>query len=91
MKNRLNVFPEIPDFSSSKFLEILLQISRKSSKCLKNIWLQLKHKKIACHLKWQHKFTQISGVMFLYRVQQNSKQFHINSPLFTVPLRLQED
>ena len=47
-----------------------------------------KNKKNPCHLKWQHKFQEI---MFLYRIQQDSKQIHIKSALFTVPLSLQED
>ena len=29
--------------------------------------------------------------MFMYRIQQDSKQIHIKSALFTVPLNLQED
>ena len=42
-------------------------------------------------LKWQHKFLQFQKIMFLYSIQQDSKQFHIKSTLFTVPLSLQED
>ena len=36
-------------------------------------------------------FSKFQEIIFLYSIQQNSKQFHIKSALFTIPLSLQED
>ena len=36
-------------------------------------------------------FSKFQEIIFLYSVQQNPKQFHIRSALFTLPLSLQED
>ena len=78
------MFPEIPD-CFSKYLENVFSISQKSSKNLRNIWLHFIN-------ITQISIQQISGNYILVQhIQQNSKQFHKKSALFTVPLSLQED
>ena len=75
------MFLEIPNF-------FLRYISGKSSKNLKNIWLHftnstVKTPKISLSPEMA---TQISGSdVFVYNIQQNSKQLHIKLALFQYP------